>query len=99
MVQPAAAPPEQARLPYRYIIPLPELLAQQAGVGVNSKRVRTAYHQLLSDAGPELPFLLDAPPATLENFGAIGQAVLAVRQGRVERVGGYDGEYGRITAC
>lgn len=86
-----------SRLPYRYIIPLPELIAEQAGFGVNSKKVREAYHCLLTQAGPELPFLLESPPASLENFGDIGQAVLAVRQGRVERIGGYDGEYGRVT--
>ncbi|MDD3545365.1 MAG: endonuclease Q family protein [Kiritimatiellae bacterium] len=84
------------RLPYRYIIPLPELLAQQLDVGTASKKVRAAYLSLLSAKGSELPFLLDTPAIDLENMGVIGQAVLAVRQGRVERVGGYDGEYGRV---
>jgi len=84
-------------LPYRYIIPLPELLAQQLQVGVNSKKVKSAYLRLLSENGPELPFMLDSPADELANIGVIGQALLSVRQGRVERIGGYDGEYGRVT--
>jgi PHP family Zn ribbon phosphoesterase len=84
------------RLPYHYIVPLPELLAQQLGVSSASKKVTAAYDRLLGDAGPELPLLLDAEAPTLAKLGGIGGAILSVREGRVSREGGYDGEYGAI---
>ncbi len=87
---------EGGRLPYRYIVPLPELLAQQLGVAPTAKKVATAYAQTLAKAGPELPLLLDADATTLAALGATSEAVLKVREGRVLREGGYDGEYGVI---
>ncbi len=89
----AAAVP---RLPYRYIVPLPELLGQQLGVAPSSKKVASAYAQLLAAAGPELPLLLDAGERELAGLGDIGELIRRVREGRVTREGGYDGEYGTI---
>ena len=85
-----------SRLPYRYIVPLPELLAQQLGTGPASKKVASAYTALLAQAGPELPLLLDADARTLAALGGMGEAVQKVREGRVIREGGYDGEYGAV---
>ena len=84
------------RLPYRYIVPLPELLSQQLGTAPASKKVTAAYAGLLAQAGPELPLLLEADSQTLEKLGMIGEAIFKVREGRVVREGGYDGEYGTI---
>lgn len=84
------------RLPYQYIVPLPELLSQQIGTAPASKKVAAAYARLLAEAGPELPLLLDAEPQALAHLGAIGEAILSVRKGSVIREGGYDGEYGII---
>jgi PHP family Zn ribbon phosphoesterase len=83
-------------LPYHYIVPLPELLAQQAGTAPTSKKVAAAYARLLAEAGPELPLLLEADSQTLAKLGTIRDAILKVRAGRVLREGGYDGEYGSI---
>ncbi len=87
------------RLPYRYIVPLPELLAQQLGVAPASKKVAAAYGAALADAGPELPLLLDADDRRLESLGALGGMIRRVREGRVVRHGGYDGEYGTIRVA
>ncbi len=89
-------PKPSAGLPYRYIVPLPELLAQQLGVAPSAKKVTAAYAGLLAAAGPELPLLLDADSQTVAKLGMIGEAILKVREGRVVREGGYDGEYGSI---
>ena len=88
--------PEGGKLPYRYIVPLPELLAQQLGVAPTAKKVSAAYARTLAEAGPELPLLLDADTPTLAALGATGEAILKVREGHVLREGGYDGEYGVI---
>ncbi len=85
-----------ARLPYRYIVPLPELLGQQLNAAATSKKVAVAYGRLLAAAGPELPLLLDADADALARLGEIGEMILKVRDGRVRREGGFDGEYGVI---
>lgn len=95
--QPAAAPSFKP-LPYRYQIPLPELIARTLGVAsAASKKVQARYQAILAERGPELPLLLDAPD--LAPLGPLGQAIQAVRAGRVTREPGYDGLYGRITPC
>lgn len=90
---------KSARLPFQYIVPLPELLAQQLGVAPTAKKVAAAYGSLLAEAGPELPLLLDTDSQTLAKLGTIGEAILKVREGRVIREGGYDGEYGSIRVA
>ncbi len=89
-------PEAPARLPFRYIVPLPELLGQQLGTAPSSKKVAAAYDRLLAEAGPELPLLLDADPRALAALGEVGDMISRVREGRVVRQGGYDGEYGVI---
>lgn len=94
--QPASPARPLTRPPYRYHIPLPELLAQQMGASPSSKKVTAAYLRLLADAGPELALLLDAGDDALRELGRIGEMIRSVRAGRVIREGGYDGEYGTI---
>jgi len=83
---------------YRYIIPLPELIAQTLDVGDTSKKVQAAYQKLLVEQGNELALLLDAPDATLDSLGQVGACIRAVRAGHVTRKGGSDGAYGAIKA-
>ena len=88
--------PSPARhLPHRYIIPLPELVGQVLGAKPSSKKTKTMYAHVLAEHGSELPLLLDRDAATL---GVLGDVVRAVREGRVTRKGGFDGEYGVIRA-
>jgi DNA helicase II / ATP-dependent DNA helicase PcrA len=87
-----------AEPPYRYIIPMTELIAQTLGVADSSKKVQVAYQQMLNDHGNELSILLEKPESELETLGSIGACIRAVRAGRVLRKGGYDGEYGVIKA-
>jgi len=85
------------RLPFRYIVPLPELLAQHLmTASATSKKVSAAYRSLLASAGPELPLLLDADEHGLNELGDIGRLILRMRAGHVTRTGGFDGEYGCI---
>ena len=88
--------PAPARLPYHYIIPLPELLSQQLGTAPLSKKVTAAYMQTLTAAGPELPLLLDTDEQRLSALGKTGEMIARMREGHVIRQGGYDGEYGVI---
>ena len=47
---------------------------------------------------PELKYLLEAPEKDLARIGGedLAQSVLAMRAGNVERIAGYDGEFGII---
>lgn len=91
-------PPPSLTDAYRYIIPLPELIAQTLNVVDTSKKVQAAYKKILEKHGNELALLLEASETELEALGQVGACIRAVRAGRVTRKGGYDGEYGVIRA-
>ncbi len=84
--------------PFHSLIPLPEILSEIHGVGVNSKRVQRDYLQILGKLGPELGILLDLP---LDEIAAQAGEQLAIgigrmRAGNVRAEAGYDGEFGVI---
>ena len=95
--RPKGAEPPNA-LPYEYIIPLDEILAEIFDCGPGTKKVRHAYDSLLRDLGPELVILRGVDPELLDRKTPtlLGQAVRRLRAGRVIRKPGYDGEYGEI---
>ncbi len=80
------------------LVPLPSILSEIMGVGEKSKRVQRTYLELLARLGPELHILMDCPLEALAQRGSplLVQAVERLREGRVFRHGGYDGEYGRV---
>lgn len=85
-------------IPYRYIIPLIELIAGVMGVGVSSKKVRAEYDRLIGQGSSEFSILLDVPAEQLYQMttAEIANAILSMRKGEVERIAGYDGEFGII---
>jgi DNA helicase-2/ATP-dependent DNA helicase PcrA len=93
---PDPLPPRAA--PFRSLIPLDEVLAEVVGTGPQSNAVRQKYEELLSRLGPELFILDQAAPEDVARAGSslLAEALLRMRQGRVIRQGGFDGEYGTI---
>jgi DNA helicase-2/ATP-dependent DNA helicase PcrA len=92
-----AAPPATAG-EARNLVPLPEILGEILGAGPETRGVGQAYGRLLDKIGPEL-FILEQAP--LEEIGRSGpgplaEAIRRLREGRVLRQAGYDGEYGVI---
>ncbi len=82
---------------YESLIPLGEILAELFGVGVGSKRVQALYFYLTRRFGSEFNILRDLDPQELHEASfLLVEALTRLRQGRVIRQGGYDGEYGRI---
>jgi uncharacterized protein (TIGR00375 family) len=84
--------------PFHSLIPLPEIISELVGVGVNSKRVQREFFRLLGALGSELDILQELP---LEEIGAAGGERLAagigrMRRGQVVAEAGFDGEYGVI---
>jgi len=79
------------------LIPLNEVLGEIYRVGPTSKKVKAHMARLLSRLGPELHILSDAPLEDLSKDSPIlAEAVSRMRQGKVFRQPGFDGQYGRI---
>lgn len=83
---------------FRYIIPLPELLAELAGSGPGSKAVSALYARIITAFGSEYGFLLDTPLEDIERSqgGLLTEAVRRMREGRIDPRPGYDGQFGVI---
>ncbi|HLB07528.1 MAG TPA: UvrD-helicase domain-containing protein, partial [Alphaproteobacteria bacterium] len=84
--------------PVANLVPLPEILSEISGTGAASQTVARRHERLLGDLGPELEILSTVP---LEDIARADSSLLAegigrLRQGRVLREAGYDGEYGTI---
>lgn len=84
--------------PFYSLIPLPELLSEVMQVGSQSKRVHTAYFNLLNALGSELSILMDVPVTDIQHAAGdlVAEAVKRMRAGRVAPQPGYDGEFGVI---
>jgi uncharacterized protein (TIGR00375 family) len=83
----------------RSLVPLPELVAEVAGVGPASKTVRGTVDAMLEALGPELPILERLPLEDVDKAGfpEVAEAIGKVRRGEVMRIPGSDGQYGSIT--
>jgi DNA helicase II / ATP-dependent DNA helicase PcrA len=79
------------------LVPLPEILGEIAGVGPSSKEVMHRYSSLIDRFGTEFDLLLHASMEELAGESPVlAEAVTRVRERRVTRLGGYDGEFGTI---
>jgi DNA helicase-2/ATP-dependent DNA helicase PcrA len=89
--------PELQR-PFFSLIPLCEILSELFSCGPNTKKVSAAYEDLLAKLGPELEILMSIPIEHIEEAGGpiLARAVGRMRDNKVIRQGGYDGEYGVI---
>ncbi len=92
------AKPPPGAAPFRSLVPLDEVLSEIHGVGPASKAVRASFEALLARLGSEL-FILERAP--LEDLGRAGSSLLSealgrMREGRVIRQAGFDGQYGTI---
>lgn len=91
-VQPANQPG------YTSLIPLKEVLSEVVGVGPGSKKVHKAYMDLIAEFGSELNVLQRVPEEELKRFGCpLAEGIGRMREGRVIRTPGYDGEFGVIS--
>jgi len=83
---------------YVSVIPLQEMLSEVVHVGPDSKTVAAEYARLVSSFGSELNVLLHAPVEDVHSKGweLLAEALKRMREGRVIRNAGYDGQYGTI---
>jgi len=80
------------------LIPLSEILSEIFDCGPSTKKVTSAYEDLLVTLGPELHILMDAELESIEKAGGmlLSKAIDRMRKNQVIREEGYDGEYGTI---
>ncbi len=84
--------------PFRSLIPLGEVLAEIQRVGPASRKVEDAWQKLVQKLGAELFILAQAPIEDIRKAGStlLAEAIARMREARVIRQAGYDGEYGVI---
>lgn len=79
------------------LIPLPEVLGEILGTGPGSKGVMELYARVISRFGSEFNLFLAAPMEEINLFSPLlGEAMERIRDNRVIRQPGYDGEFGAI---
>ena len=79
------------------LVPLQEMIAEIRGVGASSKSVVYEYERLINTFGSELAILQDIPVDEISKSSTLlGEAVSRLRQGKVIKHAGFDGEYGVI---
>ena len=87
------------KIPFRYTVPLKEILSSVLGKGRSTKTVSVVYDKILSDFGTELNVLLFSNDDELSEKldKKVANFILAVRKGNVKKEIGYDGKYGKIS--
>jgi len=80
------------------MIPLKEILSEVLSVGAGSKKVNKLYMKLIHDFGNEMDILQRVPVEELNKYSChLGEGLSRMRDGRVIRKAGFDGEYGVIS--
>lgn len=84
---------------FHSIIPLPEVLGEIVGTGPASKGVMAQYARVIKLFGSEFDIFLHTPVEEISERYApvLGEAIKRIREGRVIRNPGFDGEFGVIT--
>jgi len=95
--RPVGTVPENA-IPFKNLIPLDEIIAEVKKIGKGSLTVEREYRSIVGKFGNEFEILLNASESELRNAIAspLVEAIMCVRQGKVDIRPGYDGEYGVI---
>jgi len=86
-------------VPYKSLVPLPEIIAEVDGKGKSSKLVINEYEKLLSIFGSEFHILLEAPLDEIKKYmnDRVVEGINNVRNGNVIVKPGYDGVYGIVS--
>ncbi|MDD5072207.1 MAG: endonuclease Q family protein [Candidatus Omnitrophica bacterium] len=89
--------PEGA-IPFKSMIPLAQIIADARGVGEQSVAVEREYMSLVNKCGSEFNILLKMGENDLRAQlpERVAEGVIRVRNGKVDILAGYDGEYGKI---
>ena len=88
----------ESAVPFKRMIPLAEIIVDAMDAGVETVSVQREYNALISKFGKEFDILLDIPEDKLLEGcpSKVAEGIMNTRNGNVEVLPGYDGEYGKI---
>lgn len=83
---------------FESLVPLPEVIAASIGGSASGKKVQGQYEGMLHSLGTEFSILREVPVEDIRRAAGplVAEGILRLREGMVERVPGFDGEYGTI---
>jgi len=86
------------KIPYKSLVPLSEIIADVFSCGVNTKKVKVQYDEMIEKIGNEFYILLEVDLNIIEKNSSkqIANAVDRVRKGNIFVKPGYDGEFGIV---
>lgn len=84
--------------PFESLVPLPEVIAASTDKSAASVKVQRQYEAMLKELGTEFSILREVPEEALRSCAGpcIAEGIKRLREGRVQRIPGFDGEYGKI---
>ena len=83
---------------FESLVPLPEIISEVVKVSPASKKVTVIYEKMLGEFGSEFDILRSVPVSEIAESASaeIAEGIHRLREGRVTRIPGYDGEFGKI---
>ena len=89
--------PEKVK-PFESLVPLPEVIAASTGRSAAGKKVQEEYGKMVRELGTEFAILREIPTEDIQKHSGrlIAEGIRRLREGRVTRLPGFDGEYGTI---
>lgn len=84
--------------PFESLVPLPEVIGASAGHSAASVKVQREYQKMLLELGSEFEILRNLPLEDIRRVSGtrVAEGIERLRRGQVERLPGFDGEYGVI---
>ena len=84
--------------PFESLVPLPEVIAASTGHSAASAKVQKQYEDMIRTLGTEFDILRTISPEDIKGEAGylVAEGIRRLRQGKVQRFPGFDGEYGTI---
>ena len=88
----------EGRKTFESLVPLLEVIAASTGRSAASKKVQEEYCKMVDELGTEFDILRTIPieEIRIHSGHLISEGIRRLREGRVKRLSGFDGEYGII---
>ena len=88
----------EGRKTFESLVPLLEVIAASTGRSAASKKVQEEYCKMVDELGTEFDILRTIPIEEIRSHSGhlISEGICRLREGRVKRLPGFDGEYGII---
>ena len=84
--------------PFESLVPLPEVIGASMGISAAGKKAVETYERMIGNLGPEFAILREVPVEDIRKAAGplVAEGIRRLREGKVERTPGFDGEYGKI---